>query len=158
MRRGEGGALRRFFLRWAPLSFLRWTRPSPQELGRAGERLAARHLRRAGWRVLASRLRTPAAEIDLVIERRGVTACVEVKTGAFDVGLDAAGPPRFPPRCHLGVRQLRRLLRAARFLERSTGSSRGRPRVDLVEVSVTRWPGGVRVQLEHHADLRRVPG
>lgn len=47
--------------------------------GREAELRAAGALRRDGWTVLASRLRTPAGEIDLVAERDGLAAMIEVK-------------------------------------------------------------------------------
>lgn len=50
------------------------------ELGVAGEELAARHLVDAGWRILARRWRAAGREIDLVAERDGLVALVEVKT------------------------------------------------------------------------------
>lgn len=51
-----------------------------QALGEAGEALAARHLETSGWRILARRWRAAGYEIDLVAERDGVIAFVEVKT------------------------------------------------------------------------------
>lgn len=50
------------------------------ELGRAGEAAAAEHLVAQGWRVLARGWRAAGREIDLVAERKGVIALVEVKT------------------------------------------------------------------------------
>jgi putative endonuclease len=43
------------------------------------ETLAAAALERDGWRVLGRRLRTAAGEVDLVAERAGLLAVVEVK-------------------------------------------------------------------------------
>ncbi|WP_375291320.1 YraN family protein [Qipengyuania sp.] len=47
--------------------------------GREGERRAALWLRAKGWSVLASRVKTPRGEIDLVVKRGAIVAFVEVK-------------------------------------------------------------------------------
>lgn len=49
------------------------------DFGELGERIAARWFERAGWRVLARRFRAGKRDIDLVIERDGLVAFVEVK-------------------------------------------------------------------------------
>ncbi|HET6681831.1 MAG TPA: YraN family protein [Gemmatimonadaceae bacterium] len=50
-----------------------------QEFGELGERVAERWLRRQGWRVLQRRFRNGHRDIDLVAERDGLIAFVEVK-------------------------------------------------------------------------------
>jgi len=47
--------------------------------GRAAEAAALSALERDGWSILARRLRTSAGEIDIVAERNGLLAVVEVK-------------------------------------------------------------------------------
>lgn len=50
--------------------------------GRRAERLAAWWLRLRGWRILATRVRTPVGEIDLIARRGRVLAFIEVKARA----------------------------------------------------------------------------
>jgi putative endonuclease len=57
---------------------LPWRRRLP--LGRRGEEIAARHLRRCGYRILERNFRTAGAEIDLVAADRETFVFVEVKT------------------------------------------------------------------------------
>ena len=50
-----------------------------QAFGELGERIAERWLRRRGWRVVQRRFRNGHRDIDLVVERDGMVAFVEVK-------------------------------------------------------------------------------
>ena len=52
------------------------------ETGKTGERLAARHLRRSGYRILAKNWRVHRYEIDVIARERstGTVVFVEVKT------------------------------------------------------------------------------
>lgn len=58
--------------------------------GREGERRAALWLRAKGWRILASRVKTPRGEIDLIARRGSLVAFVEVKYRRNKVDLDHA--------------------------------------------------------------------
>jgi putative endonuclease len=51
-------------------------------LGDRGERMAAEHLERAGWTILARNFRIGHREVDLVARRGEVVAFIEVKTRA----------------------------------------------------------------------------
>lgn len=93
--------------------------------GRDAESLAASALSADGWVVLARRLRTPAGEIDLVAEREGVVAFVEVK----------ARPSLAEAAFALDVRQRRRLVRSAEVaLADHAGWGRAGVRFDVVLV------------------------
>jgi putative endonuclease len=51
-----------------------------RSLASEGERLAAEHLARAGYRIVARNVRADGVEIDVVAERPGLVVFVEVKT------------------------------------------------------------------------------
>lgn len=114
-----------------------------------GEALAARAARAAGWRVLARRLATAHGEVDLVLARGAWLACVEVKTGRADFGVDGRPDGAWRPGLRADRRRAARLERAARALARSCAAV---PRVDLVEVFVER--GGRRCALQVHEHFR----
>jgi putative endonuclease len=60
-----------------------------QAFGELGERIAERWLRRRGWRVVQRRFRIGHRDIDLVVERDGTVAFVEVKARK---GVEFGGP------------------------------------------------------------------
>ncbi|HEY8175975.1 MAG TPA: YraN family protein [Gemmatimonadaceae bacterium] len=60
-----------------------------QSFGELGERIAERWLRRRGWRVVQRRFRNGHRDIDLVVERDGTVAFVEVKARR---GAEFGGP------------------------------------------------------------------
>ena len=93
--------------------------------GVAAEQAACAALERDGWTVLARRLRTPAAEIDLVAERDGLLAIVEVKARASLAEAAAS----------LGARQRLRLAAAAeQLLAEHPGWGRAGVRFDVIVV------------------------
>jgi putative endonuclease len=58
------------------------SRQAAEAAGRKGEALAALYLRLKGYGVLASRVRTPLGEIDLILKRGGIIVFAEVKLRA----------------------------------------------------------------------------
>lgn len=49
-------------------------------VGQQGETLAAKHLRRKGYKIIARNVRTRQGEIDIVAKHKGVLVFAEVKT------------------------------------------------------------------------------
>ena len=62
------------------MAYLRAVTLETDRFGIAGERVAERWLRGRGWRVLERRYRTGHRDIDLIAERDGLVAFVEVKS------------------------------------------------------------------------------
>jgi len=112
--------------------------------GRRGERLAAKHLKRAHYRVLARNLRTPVGEADLVClapDRRTLVV-VEVKTR---VGADAPAPED-----SITAHKRRKLVQVARSIADRRGV-RGAPiRIDVVAVELD--ARGRADAIRHHED------
>ena len=104
--------------------------PTRSDLARAGEDIAARYLSARGWRILGRNVRCGrAGEIDIVAERGGVLAFVEVKTRRTD----AFGTPREAVTWRKQVR-IRSLARA--YLMRV------RPRADAIRFDVVEVRSG----------------
>lgn len=94
--------------------------------GRTAEDAAAAALLREGWAVLARRARTAAGELDLVAEREGLLAFIEVK----------ARPSLSEAALALGPRQRARLLAAAEcWLAENPGHGAAGMRFDLLLVA-----------------------
>ncbi len=106
-----------YFDRW--YEELPWRRRLP--LGRRGEQIAARHLRRCGYRILERNFRAAGAEIDLVAADRGTFVFVEVKTrssaafGAPAEAVDARKAARIHRAAAIYLRRVHAAERPARF-------------------------------------------
>lgn len=74
--------------------------------GTKGEALAAAALQAGGWAISARRLRTAAGEIDIIAEKDGLLAFIEVKVR----------PHLAEAAASLSVRQRARLLKAAEIV------------------------------------------
>ena len=100
-----------------------------QALGRVGERIAARWLGRHGWRVVGERFRRGRRDLDLIVERDGTVAFVEVKTRrdtAFGDPVEA-----------VSWRKRRELIRSALVWADRFGPPGAAYRFDVVGVVVT---------------------
>lgn len=99
--------------------------------GHRSEAIAAWWLRLKGYRIVASRYRTAAGEIDLIARRGRVLAFVEVKARAdFRAAADAVSP-----------RQQHRIARAAsQFLAARPDLARLDQRFDALLIVRRTWP------------------
>lgn len=116
-------------------------------LGPAGERIAARLLRRTGYRVLKRNVRVQGGEADLVClapDRRTIVI-VEVKArrrGASGARLSETVPPEASVHAHKRAN----LARIARVLARINGWGDRPLRIDVVAVE---WPVSGRPVARH---------
>jgi putative endonuclease len=105
-----------------------------QAMGRRGEDLAHRFLRRRGYTIVARNYRLAAgdAEADLIAREGEDVVIVEVKTRATaEYG---------PPDRAVGPDKKRHLLRVAREYSRKTGTPLENFRIDVVGIVLTRPP------------------
>lgn len=116
-----------------------------QAFGELGERIAERWLRRTGWRVLQRRFRSGHRDIDLVVEREGTIAFVEVK---------ARRGERFgQPVEAVNWRKQRELRRSALVWIDRHGRPHETYRFDVVGVLMQ----GDRVRIRHVQDAFQIP-
>ncbi|HEY2602756.1 MAG TPA: YraN family protein [Thermoleophilaceae bacterium] len=122
---------------------------SRRTVGALGERMAAEHLVRAGYTILATNFRTRFGELDLVAaDSRCIVFC-EVKTRVAGTRRGPAGPlDAIGPRKRAQVRAM-----AREWLV--SASAAGRPRrrelrFDAIGILLTR--GGRLVSLDHIED------
>ena len=118
-------------------------------LGERGERLAAEHLERAGYTILATNYRTRFGELDLVAcDDRCLVFC-EVKTRIAGTRRGPAGPlDAIGPRKRAQVRAM-----ARDWLASSAAAGRPRRpelRFDAIGILISR--GGQLVSLDHVED------
>jgi putative endonuclease len=116
--------------------------PDPrQTLGRRGEGLAAKVLRRKGYRIVATNVRTPYGELDLVARQGRWVVFVEVKarsSAAFGAPEEAVGPVK-----------RRRLSRSALHWLTENGLADAPARFDVVGVMDS--AAGVEVNVVQNA-------
>ena len=106
------------------------SRAQREAKGRRGEWLAAWYLRLSGWRILASRVKTPRGEVDLVARRGQMVAFVEVKWRARAADLDLAIDPW----------RLRRVAAAAEAIAARYIKPGDDLRIDVVLLAPGRFP------------------
>lgn len=119
----------------------RYSNLSKDQLGRLGEKLGARFVRRKGFRILARNYVSPAGEIDLVALDGEQIAFIEVKTRRDDAVA--------MPEDAVNVHKQRRITAAARFFLLQTGAQNRPSRFDVLAVLLR---DGRKPEVEHFVD------
>lgn len=118
-----------------------------QRFGELGERIAARWLRRRGWRIVAHRFRNGRRDLDLVAELGATVAFVEVKARRGD---DFGGPVEA-----VTWRKQRELIRSANVWIDRFGTPETAYRFDVIGVLMS--GGTVRVRHVENAFPVTIP-
>ena len=100
-------------------------------LGRYGEKMARRYLRRHGYRIVKKNFVADSHEIDIIAENKDTLAFVEVKTRT--VGIENPNEPR--PASSVDAKKQRGIIKAARFYAAYNPTGK-RKRFDIIEVYV----------------------
>ncbi|MEP7221095.1 MAG: YraN family protein [Novosphingobium sp.] len=105
-------------------------RAEAEKRGRRGELLATWYLRLKGWRIVATRVKTPRGEIDLIARRGRTVAFVEVKwrKSAQDLGLA------------IDEYRLRRVAAAAEAVAARYAKNGEDQRIDVLLLAPGHWP------------------
>ena len=107
-------------------------------MGARGEALAARHLKRLGYRILERNYRCALGEIDLIAIEGDTLVFVEVKTRSTVAFAD--------PQESVGRAKQMKLVRAARHYLAGRGAQDSPSRFDVLTVV---WPEGGKPSIEH---------
>ncbi len=99
-------------------------------LGKQGEEIALKYLRKKGYKILERNYRSYLGEIDIIAFHKGATAFVEVKTrGSTSFGL---------PQESVDERKQRRMARVALNYIRHKGLPEGKFRFDVVGIDFSK--------------------
>jgi len=123
----------------------RATQGKRDPLGPAGERAAAKLLKRSGYRVVGKNLRCKIGEADLLClapDRRTIVV-VEVKCRRVSTSPNAHPPPEASVHAH----KRRKLIAVTRHLVRANGWMDRPVRIDVVAVE---WPRRGRPVMRHY--------
>ena len=115
-----------------------------QIIGKKGERIAVRYLRREGFRIVAKNRHFGRNELDIIAKNKHYIVFVEVKTRSFVSPEHAEGRPSDA----VGRAKRRRTVEAAREYLRSHPTKRC-PRLDVIEIYLDRSKGNKPYKINH---------
>ncbi len=124
------------------------TLPAANLRGATAERLAARHLRKAGYRIIARNLRTPMGEIDILAEApdRQTVVFIEVK-GRNTKDRDKDTNNEYRPENRVGYHKQRRIITMASYIALKYGYTDRPIRFDVIGIDM---PRGTKPVIRHH--------
>lgn len=133
-------------------------RGEQDEVGRAGERAAARALRRSGYRVIARNVHVEFGELDLLCVAPDKWTIVGVEVKARSVGAladgagnaGAAGRREFPAEAKANQEKRRKVRAIVQQLAKANGWQDRPLRVDVVGVDL---PAGGEPIVRHHVNV-----
>lgn len=136
-------------VRWSLSALMRFLeRYLPRRgLGARGEKLAAKFLKRQGYKIVARGYRSAYGELDLVAVHGRTVVFVEVKTREGHTGGDPAES--------VTTEKQRRLHRAAMSFIRRHGLWDCAVRFDVISIT---WPDSQKPQIEHILGAFETPG
>lgn len=106
------------------------SRELAERQGRRGEGFAAWWLRLQGWRIVASRVKTPRGELDLIARRGRTVLFLEVKWRSTVIERDRA----------IDAYRLRRVAAAVEAIAHRYMRDGDNPRIDVLLLAPRRWP------------------
>ena len=106
------------------------------EIGKKGERIAARHLRRNGYRILSRNCHCGKNELDLVAQNKNYIIFVEVKTRSFETADVNAAEEQRPANAVHAQKRKRTIEAALKYLYGHP--NKRTPRLDVIEVYLDR--------------------
>jgi putative endonuclease len=101
-----------------------------QQFGKESESLAARHLKKNGYKILERNYRNELGEIDIIAKEKGVLVFVEVKAGKT--------PFYGNPKWAVTPRKQRKISMVALYYLKTTRQTHVKARFDVVAVSLTK--------------------
>jgi putative endonuclease len=112
--------------------------------GQQGERIAAEHLQRQGYKIVETNVRVTGGEIDLIADDQGTLVFVEVRARRGGAYGDAAES--------IGKQKQRRVYRAAEAYLQARCIPPARPsRIDVVTIQLDPTGKAMRVELIKNA-------
>jgi len=112
-----------------------------QKLGREGESMAARYLKKHGYKILEQNYRTPLGEIDIIAKEKKTIAFVEVKTrsaGYFG-----------GPKSAVTLKKQRKISMVALTYLKATAQVDTKARFDVI--AITSFPEDSKIELIKNA-------